>query len=148
MNVTTLSMTPAAIKQRRWRQNHPERARAASRRHELKRKPFANARLRDYLTRNPQKRKQYHLNDLVGRKSSDTRAYEHWLAQKTTQDNKCAICQHEFTSAMDTHQDHNHKTNQLRGVLCSRCNTGLGQFFESPEILQKAIGYLKVWEQR
>ena len=31
----------------------------------------------------------------------------------------------------------------IRALLCSSCNTGLGQFQDDPELLQKAINYLK-----
>jgi len=39
--------------------------------------------------------------------------------------------------------DHCHKTGKVRGLLCHRCNTGIGGFYESPELLQSAIDYLK-----
>lgn len=39
--------------------------------------------------------------------------------------------------------DHDHETNQIRGVLCHHCNSGLGMFRDSPERLQNAIDYLK-----
>jgi hypothetical protein len=38
--------------------------------------------------------------------------------------------------------DHDHKTQKIRGLLCSRCNTGLGLFFDDVFNLEKAIGYL------
>jgi hypothetical protein len=38
--------------------------------------------------------------------------------------------------------DHNHKTNKVRGLLCSGCNKGLGYFKDSPKLLGKAIKYL------
>jgi Recombination endonuclease VII len=41
--------------------------------------------------------------------------------------------------------DHNHKTNEMRGVLCIRCNLALG-FIEGP-FYQKAIEYLGVKQQ-
>ena len=62
------------------------------------------------------------------------------------QGNRCAICQKPFFWAPEAHQDHDHETNQLRGILCSQCNPALGLFQESPEILQKAIEYLKEWK--
>lgn len=40
--------------------------------------------------------------------------------------------------------DHNHETNNVRGLLCSLCNTGLGMFKDSPEILQRAIKWITV----
>lgn len=39
--------------------------------------------------------------------------------------------------------DHDHNTNKIRGLLCSRCNMGLGFFDDSIEGLTKAINYLK-----
>lgn len=38
--------------------------------------------------------------------------------------------------------DHDHLTGKVRGLLCSRCNSGIGFFRDHPEILQKAIDYL------
>jgi len=39
--------------------------------------------------------------------------------------------------------DHDHETNKIRGLLCSRCNTDLGLFFDNIFNLENAILYLK-----
>lgn len=38
--------------------------------------------------------------------------------------------------------DHCHKTSKVRGILCSRCNSGLGMFRDNIEYLAEAIKYL------
>ena len=38
--------------------------------------------------------------------------------------------------------DHDHKTNKIRGMLCNRCNQGLGQFKDDPMLLEMARIYL------
>lgn len=40
-------------------------------------------------------------------------------------------------------RDHDHKTNLDRGILCRRCNLGLGQFRDNLEFLRAAIRYLE-----
>ena len=39
--------------------------------------------------------------------------------------------------------DHNHVTNQVRGLLCHNCNLVLGHSLESVEILNSAVKYLE-----
>jgi hypothetical protein len=38
--------------------------------------------------------------------------------------------------------DHDHSTGKVRGLLCSRHNTGIGQFRDNIQELQRAIDYL------
>lgn len=38
--------------------------------------------------------------------------------------------------------DHDHTTNQIRALLCSTCNWGLGHFRDNPALLSKAAMYL------
>ena len=59
----------------------------------------------------------------------------------------CAICGlHELEHNGKLHVDHNHETGKVRGLLCTRCNTALGKFKESPTILESAVKYLERWK--
>lgn len=61
------------------------------------------------------------------------------LLQK--QNNQCAICGiHNEISRLGI--DHNHKTQEIRGLLCHDCNSGIASFDENRHYLAKAILYL------
>jgi hypothetical protein len=60
------------------------------------------------------------------------------------QNGRCAIC---GTTKLTGDSralsvDHNHTTGKIRGLLCSRCNRGLGYFKDNVMSLLSAIRYL------
>ena len=59
------------------------------------------------------------------------------------QDGKCAICKKKKTIKDYFYVDHCHETNKVRGLLCMRCNSGLGYFKDKIFLLEKALVYLK-----
>jgi hypothetical protein len=59
------------------------------------------------------------------------------------QGGRCAICECEQDPNRSFEVDHNHETNEVRGLLCLNCNTGIGKLQDSEVILQAAIDYLK-----
>tara|TARA_R110000796_G_C14263593_1_gene400314 strand:+ start:108 stop:518 length:411 start_codon:yes stop_codon:yes gene_type:complete len=50
---------------------------------------------------------------------------------------------HNVRNKTDQVIDHCHETGQVRGVLCSGCNLGLGHFTDNITKLEDAIKYLK-----
>lgn len=59
---------------------------------------------------------------------------------------QCAICNVEITGngVHGPYIDHNHNTNKIRGLLCVRCNTGIGIIEQKgQDWTTKAIEYLR-----
>jgi len=87
-----------------------------------------------------------------GRKCHLKRRYnitpQEYETKLASQDYKCAVCGKDASDnkrggKLDPlHVDHCHKSGNLRDLLCYSCNSGLGQFKDSIETLQKAIDYL------
>lgn len=65
--------------------------------------------------------------------------------------NQCAICSKQLVLPVSGQGqprnaavlDHNHKTGNIRGILCNSCNKALGLFDDNIDFLEKAVGYLK-----
>jgi hypothetical protein len=74
--------------------------------------------------------------------------YGQWL---NGQGGVCAICGGGNDSGRALHVDHDHACCSgkkscgkcIRGLLCSRCNTGLGMFKDDADLLSAAMEYLK-----
>ena len=62
------------------------------------------------------------------------------------QDGICLICDKKMilggTNGRAAYIDHDHKIKQVRGLICTHCNRGLGGFEDNVWILHKAIQYL------
>ena len=65
---------------------------------------------------------------------------EDYYAMLSNQGGKCAICGE--TPEKDLYIDHDHSTGRVRGLLCVRCNTGIGWFRDNPVYLHNAEKYL------
>lgn len=98
----------------------------------------------------PEKRHAKHLRIKFGMTS------EQYQNIYNSQGGKCAICGREekvlstavFNKApKKLSVDHDHKTGQVRGLLCSNCNAAVGYFDDNTSIIEKAIEYLKRWDR-
>jgi len=70
--------------------------------------------------------------------------YEQYEKLLEQQNHSCAICKSKISSSRTSRLfvDHCHDSLEVRGLLCSSCNHGLGLFKDSPTLLKRAIHYL------
>lgn len=74
---------------------------------------------------------------------------ENYDALRESQGNACGLCRGPLGEK--PHLDHDHSccpknracSKCLRGLLCNRCNTGLGKFRDDPALLLRAVEYLQ-----
>ena len=60
------------------------------------------------------------------------------------QGGRCFICQEAPPAGSRLHLDHDHATQQVRGLLCNGCNSGLGLFKDNLISLARAMHYLSI----
>ena len=82
------------------------------------------------------------------RKNSSLKLYygitlEEYNEMFVSQNGVCAICKESQITGKSLSVDHNHETSKVRGLLCNKCNTGIGLLGEKEEILLEAIKYIK-----
>ena len=75
-------------------------------------------------------------------------SYEEFLALAQTQKNQCKLCNVDLTFDSTKAKtravlDHCHTTGKIRGVLCNKCNIGLGTFNDDIMLLKAAMIYLE-----
>lgn len=98
-----------------------------------------NERRRERRSENPtyyRRQKQDHI--LKTRYGLSIQVYDAMLKE---QGGVCYICKLS-SETRSLAVDHNHRTGEVRKLLCSSCNTGLGLFQDNPSLLVKAAAYL------
>ena len=70
-----------------------------------------------------------------------------YQAMLARQGGRCAACRRKPKPKCRLQVDHCHKTGQVRGLLCNRCNTMLGMGDDDPDRLRAGIAYLEAAER-
>lgn len=100
-------------------------------------KPCARAERTRFVRNNPQKIRNTALKMAYG---IDLSVYNKMFENQM---GCCLICnQHQSDLNKSLRVDHNHETGEVRGLLCSNCNVGIGMFKDNPKFLESAIKYL------
>lgn len=90
--------------------------------------------------RNAVRQKGYKLKHRYGMDEAD------WWLILESQEWACLICSRAWAEGDPRsrwHVDHSHVTGKVRGILCSTCNRGLGQFQDSPTLMRQAALYVE-----
>lgn len=83
-----------------------------------------------------------YLQDLHLRRTYNI-SLEEYKKLLSNQDNRCIICtRHVNELPTKLSVDHDHSTGKIRGLLCTKCNVGIGYFQDNSDLLRKTITYL------
>lgn len=118
-------------------------------------RPCAAQRERERRPNTQKERARYARAETLRRYSLTQDGFDKLLQ---AQGGRCAICGIDSAGGQGVwHIDHDHsccsgRKNScgkcIRGLLCTRCNIGLGNFKENPDVLRLAITYLEVYKSR
>lgn len=125
-----------------WRQRNAEKVKANDAR-VRKEKP--------HLTRERQaryKEKNYERLNIMARVRDHGLTLEQYFRMVSDQNDLCKICNKPESKlwqgkVTELCIDHCHETGKVRGLLCFKCNIGIGVFDDNIENIQIAIEYIK-----
>lgn len=132
----TLCKACQAENTRRWYAAHKEYSSKKRSERYKKNKKRDRELVKKFLAENRHKIKEYNL-----KKYGLT--LESHAAMLAAQNHVCAICSKACKNYPTLVVDHDHSSNKVRGLLCNKCNRGLGMFEDNAESLQRAIEYLR-----
>ena len=126
----------------RWRAANPEKARAVARKYCATNRERVREYNRKWYAAHPEKVRAYRRRAKL--RSNYALTVEEFDAMVAAQGGRCAICGEipsGSRSVLDV--DHDHATGTVRGLLCHGCNKATGFLHDNPDLLQKAINYLR-----
>jgi Recombination endonuclease VII len=154
---------------REWKKKNPERVREINRRYRERNREKAREAARNWRARNLLRSRDAALRwakaNPEAHKASSTRwrqlhpdrARANWRrsdlknkygitlaeydALLQAQNGRCAVCETKPTQKI-LHVDHDHVTGELRGLLCSACNTALGLLNDDPKRIRALAAYV------
>lgn len=106
----------------------------------LRNRELIRKKKREYHKNNPHIKRRSYLKLEYGISMGD---YEELLKK---QGYKCKICKSNTprcTQHKHLYVDHDHSTGKIRGLLCNRCNMGIGHLEDNVEFFKEAIKYLE-----
>lgn len=123
-------------------QEQKEKAKIASKKWKDRKKiedpEYFNRINRECSKRNPEQRRLQRIAHRYGLKAAD------YLKMYEEQNGKCALCKRKNPDGKSAWLvvDHNHLTNEVRELICAKCNKGLGHFEDNVTFLEYAKKYI------
>lgn len=130
------------LRTQEWRDNNPDAIKEYSKKYYHEHREEIMEKVVAWGNKNPEKKRRYRLKTVFG---ISTEEYE---ARLSSQKGVCAICglpemtKDKNGAIRPLSIDHDHTSNKIRGLLCAKCNIGLGQFNDNYDILLSAANYL------
>lgn len=137
-----------SAKNKKYREAHPVETYERKKKYRLDYPDRASAACKKYHVLHPDReaalgkktyprRRSFILQRLYG---IDLLRYKEMLI---SQNYVCLICGRPNRNGTSLSVDHDHKTGKVRGLLCFKCNAGLGSFCDDKDMLLSAIKYLE-----
>lgn len=117
---------------------HPERKLKIAKTYRDKNKEKTQTGIKLWRINNPEKAKLSPWISNLKRRYNITP--EQYFDLLKIQDNACAICRRQSKRKLAV--DHDHISGEIRGLLCTSCNTGIGLLQDCPHVLNNALKYL------
>lgn len=122
---------------RNWRAENRERDRAHKKTQRARNPEKDKEYKRNWIARNPEKAREISRRKTAKRHGLSFEQYDAFMSRTL-----CEIC----ASPTRKHKrclDHCHTSGKVRGMLCMKCNMGLGLFNDNPTKMLAAASYLK-----
>ena len=118
-----------------------EKAKIRRKKQYLKNSFKEKAKARKWRKENPDKARMIDRRSILKKYGITPEKYDSILI---TQNKQCGICKKPASKfKRNLSVDHNHETGKIRGLLCNKCNRGIGNFNDDVEIMNRGAEYLR-----
>lgn len=123
-----------------WYLRNREARAVKARTYYLKNREKVKARVREYRDKNPHVATRASLRHQLALYGMSPDEYGIMMGE---QNGMCALCGQAQVGTRRLSVDHCHTSGKVRGLLCSKCNTGLGLLGDTIDNLERAVTYLR-----